>query len=426
MAAFRNNPEENIMDAMNQAVPFAAKWTPIPIFDIATHWAEPADLWTSRASAKFKDRVMQIRRTAAGTQSWHLGDKRITSVGPSVVKADLTNQFAVFSLPNHESMSSGGTYPADRVAIMDGLGVGTQVMYPSAIGFGATAMMRGAADEELRIFHVHAYNDAIAEMQRESGNRILGQMVLPLWDVGASIKEMQRGRSMGLTGISMSDKPEQWGMPTLIDPVWEPFWGACEELGTPVQFHIASGSPKEALSADAFWGDKRFFLDDEFITMNGPTCAFQAMTLFISNMNTILNLLLTGLLDKYPKIKFVSVESGLSWIPFVIQALELNFREIMSPSARAKFKRTPREAFLEQIYVCYWFEDRHSVDFYLTSIGSDNVMFKTDFPHPVSLFPGVQAAVKGQVGHLNEVFQRKLLYKNAEKLYGVSVGKVND
>jgi predicted TIM-barrel fold metal-dependent hydrolase len=414
------------MDTMNQAVSFADKWTSIPIFDIDTHWTEPADLWTSRAPAKYKDRVMHVRRTAAGNQSWHLGDERITSVGPGVVKADLTKQFEAFSLPNYETMARGGTYPADRVAIMDGLGVGTQVMYPNAIGFGASTMLRLGSENELRMFHVQAYNDAIAEMQRESGNRILGQMVLPLWDISASIKEMQRGRSMGLTGISMSDKPEQWGMPSLIDPVWEPFWGACDELRTPVQFHIASGSLKEALAADAFWGDKRFFLDDEFITMNGPTCAFQATSLFISNMNTILNLLLTGLLDKYPKIKFVSVESGLSWVPFIIQALELNFREIMSPSTRAKFKRTPKEAFLEQIYVSYWFEDRHSVDFYLASMGSDNVMFETDFPHPVSLFPGVQAAVKQQVGHLNEVLQRKLLYKNAEKLYGVPVGKVND
>lgn len=414
------------MNTMIQTVPFAKKLTSIPIFDVDTHWVEPADLWTSRAPAKYKDQVMHVRRRAAGNQMWYLGDQRVTSVGPGVVKADLSKQLGAFTLPNFEAMSRGQTYAAERVAIMDSLGVGTQVVYPNAIGFGASTMMKLGADNELRLFHVQAYNDALAEMQRESGNRILGQMVLPLWDIPASVKEMHRGRAMGLTGISMCDKPEQWGSPSLVDAIWEPFWAACEDLSVPVQFHIASGSIEEAMDAHGFWGDKRFFVDDDQLIMSGPVCAFQATSLFIANMSTILNLLLTGILDKYPKLKFVSVESGLSWVPFVIQALEFNFRELMPRSDRARFKRTPKEAFLDQIYVSYWFEDRHCVDFYLASMGSDNLMLETDFPHAACLYPGVQATVKDQIGHRPKEIQHKLLHGNAEKLYGLPVGKVND
>jgi predicted TIM-barrel fold metal-dependent hydrolase len=407
---------------MTQVLP--AKQTDIPIFDVDVHWAEPADLWTSRAPAKYKDKVMHVRRAATGTQGWFIGDARIAPIGPAVIRPDLSKQYNSFSLPNYESMTRAATYTPERLEVMDALGVGTQVVYPNAIGFGAAKMISLGEDNDLRMFHIRAYNDAIADVQKESQGRLIGQMVLPLWDIAEAVKEMQRGRKLGLTGVSMTDQPQHWNQPLLSSPEWDPFWAACQELGAPVNFHIASGDWESAHIAKGFWGDQRFLLGDDELAFNGPLAAFQSTTLFMGNQTCVMNLILSGILDRFPKLKFVSVESGLSWVPFIIQSLELSFREVLSADERRRYKRSPREAFLDQVYVTYWFENKTSVDYYIDSMGSDNILFETDFPHPVSTYPGVQAVVHDTIGHLPDALQRKVLYGNAEKLYGIKVGKV--
>lgn len=421
----RNRAEEKVV---TNPVALPDKLTHIPIFDTDTHWVEPADLWTSRAPAKYKDRVMHVRRDEQGAEAWHVGGECIAPVGAAVVRSDLTKEHGAFSLLTHEAMSRACIYANDRVSIMDKLGVGSQILYPNAIGFGAATLLKMGSDEELRLFHIRAYNDALADVQKESGNRILGQMVLPLWDLDACVTEIKRCRDMGLTGIAMSDKPKSWGQPVLADPKWDHFWSTCQDLDAAVNFHVASGTFEDAVGDNSFWGDQSYVYsrDAEAMRANGPFGAYQSTTLFMSNQSDILNLLTTGVLERFPKLRFVSVESGLSWVPFCILALERALTELMSKAERAQFKRTPREAFKEQIFVTFWFENRNCIDFYLSEFGADNLMFETDFPHPVSMYPETQAQVHASLGHLDEDIQRKILYKNAERVYGVPVGAVRE
>jgi predicted TIM-barrel fold metal-dependent hydrolase len=137
-----------------------------------------------------------------------------------------------------------------------------------------------------------------------------------------------------------------------------------------------------------------------------------------------MNLILGGMLERYPKLNFVVVESGAGWIPFVIQALEYNWREMLTPGQRAQFKREPREMFKDQIYCSYWFENSNCIDPFLKEFGPDNLMFETDFPHPSSVYPEARPKVIETLGHHPVETQRKVLYQNAERVYGIEVGRV--
>jgi predicted TIM-barrel fold metal-dependent hydrolase len=128
------------------------------------------------------------------------------------------------------------------------------------------------------------------------------------------------------------------------------------------------------------------------------------------------NLILSGLLDRYTRIKFVSVESGIGWLPFLLEAIDWEYQEVAANSA--KLRRKPSEYFTSNFYACFWFE-RRDLSRQIQTVGVDNVMFETDFPHPVCLHP-IDDMDKALAG-LSEGEKVKVLYGNAARVYNISV-----
>ena len=311
---------------------------PLPIFDIDTHFTEPPDLWTSRAPSKYKDQVLHIETKDNGNEAWFVSGREVGIPGPCVVDHEMNKLYGAWTLPTYDMMSRAGTYATERLAQMDNAGVGTQIVYPNIIGFGGQALMTLTNDEELRLFHVQAYNDAILDLQKESGGRILPQAALPLWDIDASLAELDRARKIGLTGIVMSHSPGDFGQPPLADPKWDPLFSTCQDLGLPINFHIGSGSM--AGEINKWWGvDKTLSFEDG--TLNSPLTTYAGVQVIMSNVSDICNLIMTGILEKYPRLKFVSVESGCGWVSFAIQCLEWHWNEMMLTKHKANFKREP-------------------------------------------------------------------------------------
>ena len=199
--------------------------------------------------------------------------------------------------------------------------------------------------------------------------------MLPIWDVAAAVKELERAQDeLGLTGIVITDFTEPWGLPPLSHPQWDPLWDAAQARGMPVNFHIGSGGGPMRL-----WGQY-------------PAArAFAALSTMaqMGNLVCIVNLISSGLLDRFPRLKFVSVESGIGWLPFMLESLDYQFVE----NGVDDLKLKPTEYFRRQIYGSYWFESDPwpALDW----IGEDNLMFETDFPHATCLYPGVKETRSG-------------------------------
>jgi predicted TIM-barrel fold metal-dependent hydrolase len=389
----------------------------LPVIDTDTHYTEAPDLWTSRAPARLKGRVLRVERMPEGTDVWKIGDETIGGVGPQVIKPDGT-KIRGLSLPNLEAMAPGGTDPAARLRVMDELGISAQIIYPNIVGFGATRFMDITHDDGLRDFHITAYNDAMADLQRAGKGRLFPQAVLPLWDMEFALRELRRCREeLSLTGFAMTDNPTHFGQPPLADPVWDRFWATCQELALPVNFHIGSGNSADV--AASWWGAPR---EGGMVAgFDGAKAAFFSVSLFMANFRQISNLILTGILDRYPELKIVSVESGVGWIPFVIDSLEYAFDEIMTLEESRAFALRPSEYFQRNILACYWFEGRDQIDPYLERFGADNLLFETDYPHPQSLYPRVQEKIEETLGHQDPAVQRKVLYENAQRIYGIDL-----
>jgi len=391
----------------------------IPVFDVDTHWSEPGDIWESRAPAKYKGQVLHIKEKPDGSQAWYVGDQWVYWAGSSVIDKNSQRVLQTVSLSHFDDIAPSCYDPKERVAMMDHQGISNQIIYPNVIGFGAQTLMKVSSDTKLRLWHVMAYNDALADMQKAGGRRLLPQAALPLWDMDATLKELHRAREqLGLTGIAMSDKPADFGQKPLTDPIWDRFFATCQDLALPINFHIASGTWEGDLSE--WWSeDKTMFRAGG--KLNGPLAVYQSMKLFMNNMSDIANLVLLGVCEKYPRLKFVSVESGASWIPFVVQGMEYFWEQLMTDAERAAFKRSPRETFIDQIYASYWFENKNAVEFFVKDLGPNNLMLETDFPHPMSLWGNVHEKIEETLSGFSEDVRRKICYENAEKVYGVSV-----
>ena len=99
--------------------------------------------------------------------------------------------------------------------------------------------------------------------------------------------------------------------------------------------------------------------------------------LFINNGRVMGNIILSGLLDRFTKLKFVSVESGIGWLPFLLEAIDCEYQEVGANNA--KLQRKPSEYFTSNFHACFWFE-RRDLSHQIKTVGVDNVLFETDYP----------------------------------------------
>ena len=112
--------------------------------------------------------------------------------------------------------------------------------------------------------------------------------------------------------------------------------------------------------------------------------------LFNGNMQVMVNIMLSGMLKRHPKLKFCSVESGLGWLTFMLESLDYQLTEQIGGT----LSESMFETFKRHFYVCGWYEHRGMLDA-IRNIGPDNLLFETDFPHPTCLYPNaVEHALK--------------------------------
>ncbi|HEY3696701.1 amidohydrolase family protein [Phenylobacterium sp.] len=383
------------------------------VIDVDTHLTEPHDLWTRRAPASLKDRVPQVK-VIDGKRSWVIDGDKVIGLGASpssTVKRDGGKWPGLDYLKQQIEDVHPSSYSAkERVELLDATGVAAQVLYPNILGFGGQKAAR--VDDELRLASVQIFNDAMGEFQAESGQRIFPMALLPWWDPKLAVKEMERARAMGLRGVNINSDPHTFTgsdgskLPDLGQPFWDPMWEACEALDMSANFHIGGSEQSMDWFGDQGWPG----------LPNDLRMALGGAMLFMNNGRVMGNLVLSGLIDRFPKLKFVSVESGLGWVPFILEALDHEYKEVGVNVGT--LQRLPSEYFATNFYTCFWFE-RRDLTYMIRTVGVDNVMFETDFPHPICLYP-IDDMDKAMSG-LTEEEKVKVLSGNAARVYNIEV-----
>lgn len=376
----------------------------IKIVDCDTHFTEAPDLFTSRAPAKYKDKVPYLKRDRDGVDRWYIGERNMGSTGGNVIRKDRNKLLGRLAFPTLDESYPGAFQIKPRLQFMDDTGIYAQICFQNS-GVTQAGTLMSLGDNDLAVTVIKLYNDASADYQQESGQRIFNMAHIPFWDRDAMIAEARRCIDMGLKGFVLPDTPESVGVPTFLDDYWTPFLEMCEATGTPINFHInAAMNPQDLVWANMSFQQKLSIIPIMFSLGNAATMG---------------NWMVSGRLDRHPRLKIGLIESGLGWVPFVLEMLEHQFDEMMPEGGRVA-QRRPWEYFRDHFWTSFWFE-KIGPRTQLEVVGTDRVMFQTDFPHPTSLYPDVQRHIVEALGDQSYEVRKQVLQDNAVKLFNLSL-----
>jgi predicted TIM-barrel fold metal-dependent hydrolase len=288
--------------------------------------------------------------------------------------------------------------PADRLSALDQDGVDGEVLFPNDPVQSGT-FFQGSAEFELDC--VRAYNDTLAEW-REVSDRYVPLAVIPYMSgIDVTVAEVQRAVHKGHRGIVMLVEPSQnlEGLKHFNDPYWDPLWAVCQDLDVPIHWHASGGL---RLSMPRWSGYSR---NQEQAV--GPSGGFSVQAQFIPN------LIFSGVLDRYPRSKWVCAETGLGWVNYILDGCDHEWerRHLWTEGILTR----PSELFRRQIYVDFWYEEagirqRHH-------IGLENIMWESDYPHSTSTYPESWEFVNRTLAGVPEEEKKLLLYGNAMRVY---------
>ncbi|ANQ71265.1 amidohydrolase family protein [Rhodococcus sp. 008] len=385
------------------------------VIDTDTHLIEPADLWTERLPKSWGSDVLHVKWDDK-TQSdlWFFGDEPLKGAWTwaNWNWKHFNSELHDGSGPTRLEEAHPATYNVDeRVKFMDSQGFEMQVLYPNLAGFDWKPFVNHP-NPEVAMAHLRAYNDFQLEWVAKYPGRFIPMMVIPYWDVQASVAEIERLADSGFGGIVTTGAPHEHGHAPLGSRKWDPLWKACQDAELSVSFHTASGDFRSMLEHN----------EDDGLT-GGVRVAADGPHIYLANAVIVSDLLVSGVLARFPKLQFVSVESGIGWAPFVLDALDKRFQKNGVFRSHPEFgDMLPSDFFKRQVSLNFWFEELD--DYHIEMLGLKALMFETDFPHPTSFHrPTLDENIELILAKQPEDVRRAVLWDNAAKLYGKAMAK---
>jgi predicted TIM-barrel fold metal-dependent hydrolase len=376
-----------------------------------SHAQPDKDAFTSRMSqAKWGDAIPHLMETTdkanmavafdRPVQRWVVNGQVVGNRGvvncPTVMNDPMRKYF-----PQHWDEVPSYVYnPADRLSALDKDGVDAEILFPND-PVQSGCFFQGTAEFELDC--VRAYNDTLAEW-REVSERYVPLAIIPYMSgIDVTVAEVQRAVHKGHRGIVMLVEPSQnlEGLKHFNDPYWHPLWATCQDLNVPIHWHAGGGL---RLTMPRWNGYTR---NQEQAV--GPSGGFSVQAQFIPN------LIFSGVLDRYPRLKWVCAETGLGWVNYILEGCDHEWerRHLWTEGILTR----PSELFRRQIHVDFWYESagiqqRHA-------IGLENIMWESDYPHSTSTYPESWEFVKRTLAGVPEEEQKLLRYGNAMRVYGL-------
>jgi predicted TIM-barrel fold metal-dependent hydrolase len=377
------------------------------IFSADSHVSEPADLWVERIDKAFQFRAprMETRERAGKLEDFFIYEgfpphPVAVGLGAAARAGAAADGESNFSFRDqrkgYRDARPGGWNPAERLKDQDVDGVVGELLH-TTLAFRLYWM----EDAALQRACFRTYNDWLAEFCSHSPNRLIGVPLLSLYDIDEGVAELKRANKMGLRGAMIWLSPPA-SCPPYTSKVYDPLWATAQELDTPIVLHeITGGSFESRLSPSAYWRE-----DFSLSNLVRPH----------EIQRTLGQLILSGVLERFPRLKIISAENGTDWLPYYVARVE---RTAKGPfSYPTKLSLTPLEYFQRQVYFTY-INEPHAVG-YRNLLGKENLMFATDYPHSASSWPDSQKIVERDTSDMPLEERRRLIYDNVTKVFNIS------
>jgi predicted TIM-barrel fold metal-dependent hydrolase len=365
------------------------------------HVYEPPALFRENLPAQLRERAPRVERIGNG-DAWVIegvplprffGSDQMAGVPPPKVRDRLT----------WDEVRPGARDPHARLEDMAKDGVDADVLYPG-VGF----RLNFIPDPELRLACVRVYNDWMVEYCRAAPDRLIGGGLVPLQDVDVAIAELRRVAELGLRNAVLPSNPEQpvyGAAPPYDDPVYEQLWTEAENLGIPLALHIAGSEPPQK-SADPSRPTSRRIAYDGGTGGRMPKCA-----------DTVGRLILSGVLERHPKLRVIMVESGIGYYAYLLEHMDLTLQQ-RAYWAQSTLKELPSTYFRRQMFATFQVDRAGILAREIT--GLDSLMWGYDYPHVDSTWPESNRWLDEQFRGVPEAERRQITVENAARLYGLA------
>jgi predicted TIM-barrel fold metal-dependent hydrolase len=366
-----------------------------PVISADDHLFESAATF-SRVPAKFKDlapRLVEVDDRPA----WQIGEKTFHFTGVDGAANRPVSQWRSMKMRFEDYRES--VYDTDaRVRDMDLNGVWASLCFPSVVwGFAGTTLAR-IPDPEAVLACVRSYNDwVVEEWWASHPDRFIPCQLPYLLDPEVAATEIRRNAARGVHAVTFVENPSPLGYPSIHSGHWDPFMAACAETETSINLHLGSSGRISCPSPDS----------------PDPS---QIALFPINGIEASCEWIFSQIPERYPEIRIVLSEAGVSWVPMVIERLHRAWRQRdAAPHAWSANPTHPVDVLRRN----FWFtsiEDPSSFR-QLDIIGEDHVMLEVDFPHTDSTWPDSQALFRSELEGLPVETVHKICYGNAAKLY---------
>ncbi|MFF4796177.1 amidohydrolase family protein [Streptomyces sp. NPDC001276] len=268
--------------------------------------------------------------------------------------------------------SEGHYNPVARLHDMDSDGIAAEVLFHGSqnfvpLPFDANSLFGNIQSANTGEFELLAagrriYNRWLADFCASAPGRFIGLAQLPIWDLEASIREVEWAASAGLGGINFpaADAP---GMPPLDDELFETFYATCAEYELPLTTHISAAPPTHRYWKSPYGG--------AIGLMDSGWWCRRSLTI----------LTLMGAFERHPGLRLVLTEHPGAWLVDAMEELDSIYDYMQSGPLRANLPRRPSEYIREHVWIGASFQSRPEAEAAVGEGYSERLMWGSDYPH---------------------------------------------
>lgn len=291
---------------------------------------------------------------------------------------------------------AGHHEPHERLADMDIDGVDVEVLYCEVSAYRYLYLMEEGSREATR-----AFNDTLLDFASVDPRRLVVTCQVPIHDIDVAVEEVQRVAAAGCRSLQLPVFPAEVGQPDYHDPRYERLFAAIAETGMPVCNHIGLNTALDQLA-------------DRDPT---PRLAWTMSCMPLSACEALGMWLLTGPLVAHPELKVVFVEPGLGWVAYYLHFLD-------DMVLRQGYDFPLLEGELPSFYyhrnmALTFIDEPDPIRHLLPRLGVHNVMWSSDYPHPVSSWPKSQTIVEELFEDLPDADRDAIVCHNAERIWNL-------
>jgi predicted TIM-barrel fold metal-dependent hydrolase len=293
--------------------------------------------------------------------------------------------------PAHMWAGRAGEHdPHQRIPDMDFMGIDTAVVFCSTlIAIPAVVEDPGLAEAFSRV-----YNNWLANYCGSYPDRLKGVAMIPVQDSEKGVRELRRAvEELGLVGALF---PPHHGTKMLDHPDYFPIYEEAERLNVPICIHTNTCiNPARKLLTN-------------FI----PRHAFGGL----STMMALGSVIIGGLPDKYPNLRFAFLEAGGGWIPYLMERMQARYE--LLPHLGSHLAQTPTDYIRGEQFFYSVEPDELTVPMVAELIGEDRLVMGSDYAHWDGTAPDSVRMVRERAD-LAADLKRKILSDNPAKLYNI-------